>query len=66
MDCTEKATILNKVGTLFQIIVPENGLFVRNIIFDSIDSVLDCKKYSLNFNLDTLTNDTLKCVNSTN
>lgn len=45
-DCKSYATIYNKVGGYFQIFVPVGNLVVSNIIFDSIDSVLDRMNWS--------------------
>lgn len=42
-NCPLKATIVNKIGPLFTIKVPDNGFLIRNVIFDAIDSVIDCK-----------------------
>ncbi|TNV88093.1 hypothetical protein FGO68_gene15870 [Halteria grandinella] len=42
--CTVKARLFNKIGARLNIQVPTQGsLTVKNIIFDSIDSILDCK-----------------------
>lgn len=42
-DCTSYATIKNKIGAMFSILVP-TSVTLKNLKIDSIDSVLDCKK----------------------
>ena len=42
--CPSKVSVVNKVGPLFRIRVPDNGLFIKNIAFNNLESIMDCKR----------------------
>ncbi|TNV74929.1 hypothetical protein FGO68_gene8072 [Halteria grandinella] len=60
-QCQIKSRVINKIGSNFKFIVPKNGtLNIINIIFDSIDSVIDCKVLIIdNFNIEAIDNSCL-------